>query len=435
MLRKKPPGRLLSASAHKVEREYRAIAALYRHGTGVPVPRPYALCEDPAVLGTPFYLMEFLDGRIIEDPYMRSLGDDHGGRGGGVGGGGGGGGGGDIAPAERRALWRAAVETLARLHAVDRAAVGLASFGSGGGTGSGSGGRARDRGFYARQVATWRRICEAQARAVDVETGEAVGPVPHSEELLAFFGDERRPGRPRDGGGGGGGSLVHGDYKIDNLVFHPAEPRVIGILDWEMSTAGHPLSDLANLLLPLYGAGPGIVSAPAPAPALTDARRKEKKEKKENGGDDGDDPTRTPGLPDPAAVVAWYGAAAGRPVRPREMAWALAFGVFRLAAICQGIAARVATRQASSASARRHAAAMAPLADMAWAMVRREIELEEAGGKEDEEEGGGGEGGGGAGRGREGKEQEDEEDEEDEEDKGGKESPGRRNKGGVGAKL
>ncbi|RYP43730.1 hypothetical protein DL768_009737 [Monosporascus sp. mg162] len=319
VLRKKPPGKLLSKSAHKVEREHRVIAALHAGRTGVPVPRPYCLCEDPAVLGTPFYVMEFVGGRIIEDPLMRREAGS---------------------PAERAALWKAAVEALARLHAVDVAGVGLASFGAGGG-----------KGFYARQLATWRRICEAQARAVDADTGRPVGHLPHFEDLLAFFGDPRAPGRPRDARV----ALVHGDYKIDNLVFHAAEPRVVGILDWEMSTLGHPLSDLANLLQPIYGTGPGMVVAsrsrsPSSRPAAASAAAE--------------------GLPDPETVVSWYRDAAGWDPAP-EIAWALAFSVFRLSAICQGIAARVATRQASSESARRHAEAMGPLAETAWAMVQK----------------------------------------------------------------
>ncbi|KAK7753689.1 hypothetical protein SLS62_004311 [Diatrype stigma] len=348
VLRKKPPGRLLSQSAHKVEREHRVIAALWRGGTGVPVPRPYALCEDAAVLGTPFYVMQFLDGRIFEDPYMRldptSSGKGKRGE--------------EVPASERAALWRAAVETLARLHAVDREAVGLQRYGKG-----------EDGGFYARQVETWRRICEAQARAVDAETGRAVGHLPHFEDLLAFFRDEaQQPGRSREPSGGGPrATLVHGDYKIDNLVFHPTEPRVIGILDWEMSTVGHPLSDLANLLHPFYGAGPEISSGSTTA-----------KEK---------DPVSVPeGLPTPSTIVAWYGAAAGWEVPEAEMAWATAFSVFRLSAICQGIAARVATRQASSAEARRHAEAMGPLAERAWSMVVAAKAKAKSKGKGDKEE-------------------------------------------------
>ncbi|KAI0387513.1 phosphotransferase enzyme family protein [Hypomontagnella monticulosa] len=319
VLRKKPAGKLVSQSAHKVEREHRIIAALQT--SGVPVPRAYCLCEDAAVLGTPFYIMSFVAGRIFEDATIPSA----------------------RSPSDRKALWRAAVEALASLHRVDPDAVGLGTFG-------------RRGGFYDRQLATWRQICDAQARTTDIETGDPVGAIPHMDALMAYFSDAKR--RPRDRV-----TLVHGDYKIDNVVFAPAEPRVAGILDWEMSTIGHPLSDLANLMHPFTAAS---MSASI----------------KDKSGDDallsvshpGFLPGATPGLPEPSEVLAWYAAAAGWEPRPEEVAWASAFSVFRLAAICQGIAARVARRQASSAHARRHAAAMRPLGEFAWELVSKEIE-------------------------------------------------------------
>lgn len=192
VMRKKPPGRLVSKTAHKVEREYRIMRALA--GTDVAVPRTYCLCEDEAVIGTPFYLMQFLDGRIIEDPAM-----------------------GGVAPAERTAMWRAAVETLARLHAVDYRAAGLDDFG-------------RASGFYARQVRTWRAICERQEAVADVDTGEAVGRLTHFERLVDFFADAARQPRERT-------TLVHGDYKMDNIVFDKTEPRVLGVLECVASPA------------------------------------------------------------------------------------------------------------------------------------------------------------------------------------------------------
>ncbi|KAI0023402.1 acyl-CoA dehydrogenase family member 11 [Xylariomycetidae sp. FL0641] len=311
VLRKKPPGRLLSQAAHKVEREYRIIAAL--GPTDVPVPRALCLCEDPAVLGTPFYVMEFLAGRIFED--LTAPG---------------------VAPAERTALWREAVRTLARLHRVDVAAAGLAGFG-------------KASGFYDRQVATWAQICGAQARAVDADTGEPVGAIPHFAELLAFFGDRRR--QPRDRA-----ALVHGDYKLDNMVFHATEARVVGLLDWEMSTVGHPLSDLANLLNPYYTqtAERSFYDSRAFAPGAT------------------------PGLPTPDQILAWYAETAGWDPRP-EIAWAAAFGVFRAAAITQGIAARVATRQASSAQAKKYADTFKPLGEAAWELVQEEMAKQDKG--------------------------------------------------------
>ncbi|KAK8049465.1 acyl-CoA dehydrogenase family member 11 [Apiospora phragmitis] len=324
VLRKKPPGKLLSKAAHKVEREHRILTAL--GPTDVPTPRTYCLCEDAGIIGTPFYIMEFLDGRIFEDPAMPDA----------------------SSPAERRALWKSAVDTLARLHRVRPRDVGLESYG-------------KSKGFYDRQLATWRQICEAQARAVDADTKKPVGQLPHFDELLAFFsgsgggGDndsKRKTNQPRDRG-----TLIHGDYKIDNLVFHRTEPRVIGILDWEMSTVGHPLSDLANIMHPFYiASGDGSSGSSAMRHA---------------GSSEAFLPGRTPGLPAPAELMGWYAATAGWDPRP-EMNWAVAFSVFRLSAICQGIAARVATRQASSEKARNHAEAMYPLAEFAWSLVEKE---------------------------------------------------------------
>ncbi|KAI1107006.1 phosphotransferase enzyme family protein [Jackrogersella minutella] len=327
VLRKKPAGKLLSQAAHKVEREHRIISALQT--SSVPVPRAYALCEDGGVLGTPFYIMSFVDGRIFEDAAMPSA----------------------SSPAERTNLWRAAVEALAALHRVDPDGVGLGSFGKRGG-------------FYGRQLATWRQICEAQARTADVETGRPVGEIPHMRELTAFFGDAAL--RPRDRA-----TLVHGDYKIDNVVFAAAGlPRVAGILDWEMSTIGHPLSDLANLMHPFYSAS---MSAPISSSSSSASSSSNNAASAVSAvSHPGFLPGATPGLPSPDEVLQWYAAAAGWDPRPEEVAWACAFSVFRLAAICQGIAARVAMRQASSASAQKHAAAMPLLGEFAWELVRRE---------------------------------------------------------------
>lgn len=137
VMRKKPPGKLLSKAAHKVEREHRIIAAL--GPTDVPVPKAYVLCEDESVIGTPFYIMEFLDGRIFEDATMPQVG-----------------------ARERTALWKAAIETLAKFHRVDFRKVGLEKFG-------------QPKGFYDRQLATWKQICAAQGQAVDVDTKKPVG--------------------------------------------------------------------------------------------------------------------------------------------------------------------------------------------------------------------------------------------------------------------
>jgi aminoglycoside phosphotransferase (APT) family kinase protein len=358
VLRKKPPGRLVSKTAHKVEREYRIIHALAK--TDVPVPKAYCLCEDPSVIGTPFYIMEFLDGRIFEDPVIPNVLPDH-----------------------RRAIWADAVRTLAKLHRIDPRSVGLENFG-------------KPTGFYSRQVATWRAVCDAQAAVRDVDTREAVGPLPHFAELMAFFADESQ--QPADRG-----TLIHGDFKIDNLVFHKTEPRVIGILEyappplsllfkppiphiltcmfnsWEMSTIGHPLSDISNLLTPYFT-------------TRLDPRRSVNVHP-------GFLPRATRGLPTPDEITTLYFSVAssappnttssleltlsnnntglsvggeGGEARDtkRELQWAQAFNIFRLAAICQGIAARQAGRQASSEQARRYGDARGPLAEFAWELVQ-----------------------------------------------------------------
>jgi len=185
-MRKKPPGKLLSKTAHQVEREYLILHAL--ENTDVPAPKTYCLCEDSSVVGTPFYIMEFLDGRIIEDPSIP-----------------------DVSPEERKAMWKNAIETLAKFHRVSPADVNLTSYG-------------KPNGFYNRQIKTFKTISEAQAKAVDVDTKEPVGDIPHFGEMSAFFSDPKTQPKDRSG-------FVHGDYKIDNVVFHKTEPRVIGILE------------------------------------------------------------------------------------------------------------------------------------------------------------------------------------------------------------
>ncbi|KAF2397380.1 APH-domain-containing protein [Trichodelitschia bisporula] len=309
VMRKKPPGQLLSATAHKVEREYRIIHAL--EGTDVPVPKAYCLCEDSSVVGTPFYVMEFLDGRIFEDPAIPG-----------------------VSEGERREMWRSAVTTLAKFHTVPPASVSLSTFG-------------KSSGFYTRQLATFSTIQTAQAAARDKDTNIPVGKIPHFDDMVSFFGNPAT--QPKDRA-----TFVHGDYKIDNVVFHRTEPRVIGILDWEMATIGHPLSDLSNLLSPYTTAAVRASAGPAAEgtrinPAFSpDANY--------------------PGLPSKAECVAWYRETAGWDPAP-EMTWGDAFGVFRGCIIMQGIAARYAMRVASSARAQEYAVQMGPFAEVAGAKL------------------------------------------------------------------
>ncbi|KAI9845805.1 MAG: hypothetical protein M1837_004485 [Sclerophora amabilis] len=329
VMRKKPPGKLLSRTAHKVEREFRIIHALEE--TDVPVPKAYCLCEDDSVVGTPFYIMEFLDGRIFEDASFP-----------------------DVTPEERTEMWHDAIRTLAKLHRIAPSSINLESYG-------------KPSGFYNRQLQTFRTISTSQAETVDIETGKVVGQIPHFEEMAAFFGNPKT--QPRDRG-----TPIHGDYKIDNLVYHKTEPRVIGILDWEMSTIGHPLSDLANLLFPYLSSlnlpestqPPFARRSPAFAPSITQPPTPPTPPPTSSSS-----PTpKTPGLPPRSQLLSWYAAIAGWDPSA-DMAWGDAFGVLRNTMIMQGIAARFAQRQASSARAGEYAAQTRPFAEFAWALVRR----------------------------------------------------------------
>ena len=188
VLRRKPEGTLL-ASAHAVDREFRVLQALA--GTSVPVARPYALCEDPAVLGSSFYVMDFVAGRVLWDQTLPGM-----------------------APAERAAICDAMNATIAALHSLDYRAIGLEGFG-------------RPANYLARQIGRWT----TQYRASETGTIEAM------DRLIEWL-PQHMPARDAVG-------IVHGDYRLDNLIFHPTEPRVVAVLDWELSTLGDPITDFA----------------------------------------------------------------------------------------------------------------------------------------------------------------------------------------------
>ena len=285
VLRRKPPGKLLP-SAHAVEREFRVIAAL--RGTGVPVPEALLLCEDSAVAGTPFYLMRYVAGRILPELGLPGL-----------------------APAERRALWDDAVGVLARLHRVDWRAAGLADFG-------------RPGNYYERQLHRW----VGQYRASETET------IPAMEHLVEWL--------PAHVPGDDAAALVHGDFRIGNTVVHATEPRIVAVLDWELSTLGHPLGDLGYLCT-AFRMPPGI------------------------DGFRGLD-LASLGIPAEADVVRRYCQLTGRD-GIRDWEFYVAFALFRLAAICQGIMGRVRDGTASDPDARRRGERARPLAEAAWAVV------------------------------------------------------------------
>lgn len=206
-------------------------------------------------------------------------------------------------------------------------------------------------GFYNRQLATFDAISASQSKAVDVDTKQAVGQLPHYTDMTNFF---KNPSyQPKDRG-----TFVHGDYKIDNMVFHKTEPRVIGILDWEMATIGHPLSDLANLTGPYVQATSPVKigGSPDSTPFL---------------------PGKTPGLPSREQCLAWYAETAGWDPAP-EIAWGDAFAGLRNSVIMQGIAARFALRQASSARAHEYAASMKPYSAYSWSLCQKALKDLEA---------------------------------------------------------
>lgn len=288
VLRRKPFGPLLP-SAHAVDREHRVIAAL--HANGFPVARPYALCTDEAVIGAAFYIMEMVEGRVLWDGALPGL-----------------------APSVRRAVYEAEIETLARLHQLDPGTLGLADFG-------------RPGNYFARQVARWTR----QYRASETRLLPAV------ERLIEWL---PRTVPPQDRS-----SIVHGDYRLDNLILHRAEPRILAVLDWELSTLGDPLADFAYMAMQWTMPTDGRAGlAGLDLPAL--------------------------GIPTLDETVHLYCRSTGRANLP-GLDWHFAYCLFRLVGILQGIAGRVRDGTASSAEAERISASIEPLAERGWDHARR----------------------------------------------------------------
>ncbi|HEX4408694.1 MAG TPA: phosphotransferase family protein [Xanthobacteraceae bacterium] len=285
VLRRKPPGKLLP-SAHAVDREYRIISALHRQG--FPVAEPTLYCADDSIAGTPFFLMGFVEGRVFWDPDMpRSE------------------------PKERAAVYDAMNATLAQLHNFDPAAIGLADYG-------------RGENYVARQVERWSK----QYRASETARVEDM------ERLIAWLPDHLPPAQtPR---------LVHGDYRLDNMIIAPDAPRVLAVLDWELSTLGDPLADFSYHLMqwhmPHSEAGTGSLL----------------------GLDLG-----TLGVPSLDTYVTAYSARTGLDPRPYLPVY-FAYNFFRLAAIMQGIAGRVRDGTATSAFAAAKAELVRPIAAKGW---------------------------------------------------------------------
>jgi aminoglycoside phosphotransferase (APT) family kinase protein len=289
VLRRKPPGKLLP-SAHAVDREFRIIGAL--HAQNFPVAEPLLYCADESVAGTPFYLMGFVEGRVFWNPDMPGSN-----------------------PAERAAVYDAMNATLARLHSFDPATLGLADFG-------------RGENYVGRQVERWSK----QYRASESQKIDAM------EQLMVWLPAHLPPHAPT--------RLVHGDYRLDNIILAPAEPKILAVLDWELATLGDALADFTYHLMqwhmPPSDAGTGSLV--------------------------GCDLARL-GIPTRDAYIDAYRRRTGFDPRPHLPVY-LAYNFFRIAAILQGIAGRVRDGTATSEHAPAKALLVRPLAETAWAFAR-----------------------------------------------------------------
>ncbi|GAA0198898.1 aminoglycoside phosphotransferase (APT) family kinase protein [Brevundimonas nasdae] len=287
VLRRKPPGVLLP-SAHAVDREFQVISALAAQG--FPVARSYALCTDDAVIGSMFYVMDKVEGRIFWDLKLPGL-----------------------TPLERRAIYEAQTDTLAALHAFDPDAIGLADYGKAGN-------------YFARQVGRWTK----QYRASEIE------PIASMDRLIAFLPESLPPEGPS--------RIVHGDFRLDNMILAPDRAEVRAVLDWELSTLGDPMADFSYLLI-----GWAIPASLRNGLAGADLEAL--------------------GIPSVEETVERYAARTG--LKPANLDWLYAYNLFRLSAICQGIAGRVRDGTAASAHARTMAAQVGPLSDAAWGFAKK----------------------------------------------------------------
>ncbi len=286
VLRRKPLGQLLP-SAHAVDREFRILHALA--GTTVPVPQVYALCEDESVLGSAFYLMDFVPGRVLRDPLLPGLD-----------------------PGERAAVFESMGEVVARLHSVDPNAVGLGDYG-------------RPDNYLQRQVARWSR----QYLASETE------PIAAMHRLMEWL-PGRLPAAEEC-------RIVHGDLRLDNMLVHPTEPKVVAVLDWELSTLGDPLVDFSYNAM-VWRLDPGLFRGLA-----------------------GSDFAEL-GIPTEADYVTAYARRSGRTI-PADWDVYIVFNMFRLAAILQGIAKRALDGTAANPDAAAAGARAKPVAEKAWRLA------------------------------------------------------------------
>ena len=288
VLRRKPPGKLLK-SAHAVDREFKVISAL--HPTGYPVARPFALCEDDDVVGSAFYIMEMVEGPVYWNGALP-----------------------DKTPEERRAIYEAQITTLAKLHSFDPDAIGLSEFG-------------RPGNYFARQIDRWTKQYRLS------ETGKV-----EAADFLADWLAKTVPTQDRV-------SVVHGDYRIDNMIFHADRPEVAAVLDWELATTGDPLADFTYFIMQWIMPHEG------------------------RSGLQGLD-LKALGIPDMDEAVALYCRLTNRPGLP-DLNWYFAYNLYRLACISQGIAGRVRDGTAASPRAMESAARVKPLAERALSFAKQ----------------------------------------------------------------
>ena len=290
VLRRKPAGKLLP-SAHAVDREYRVMTALA--GTDVPVPRTYLLCEDDAVIGSAFFVMDFVDGRVFWNGLLP-----------------------ESTNAERTAVYDEMNRVISALHKVDPAAIGLADYGKPGN-------------YFARQIGRWTK----QYQASETEKIEAM------DRLIDWLPANIPPQEET--------TIVHGDFRIDNMIFHPTEPRVLAVLDWELSTLGHPLADFSYHCMSWH-VPPGTFRGLA--------------------GHD----IAALGIPTEPEYVAKYCQRTGRsPIDPDHWDFYVAYNMFRGAAIVQGVMKRAVDGNAASQHAIEVGKTARPTAEKGWARVQK----------------------------------------------------------------
>src|ERR1035437_5159321 len=286
VLRTKPgPAAKLLASAHAIAREFRVMDALSR--SGFPAARQYALCTDESVIGREFYIMEYVAGRVLWDQALPGM-----------------------TPAERGAIYDEMNRVISQLHMVDYAAIGLANFGKPGN-------------YFSRQIERWIK----QYKASETEKIEAM------DKLIEWL--------PKNIPAGDDTSIVHGDFRLDNMIFHPTEPRILAVLDWELSTLGHPFADFSYHCMSWH-------IEPGQFRGIAGLDRK------------------ALGIPSQDEYIAKYCERTGRTIRKEDFNFYLAYNMFRLTGILQGIMKRYVDGTASSAQALKSGQAARPMAEMGW---------------------------------------------------------------------